>query len=553
MNVRVHYSKWSTIGSVLWMIFLFLTLIIMLSSLKGGSFGNILNKTFNPVDKGKVNITFADVMGNHEAKEDMMDLVEYLKNPDKFGNIKVPKGVLMAGPPGTGKTLLAKALAGEAGVPFIASSGSEFEEVFVGVGAKRIRTLFEEARKRAPCIIFIDEIDAVAGKRDLLKQSQMSLNQLLVELDGFNSRDGIIIIGATNRPETLDPAIVRPGRFDRKIFLSYPTIEERKEILDYYLKKHKIDEDVDPVTLSRQLAGMSGADIENMVNWAAMDTVKNDAPAITMHSLELALLNVVMGREKKTMVLSDKTKKITAYHEGGHALTALFTEGSPEIRKATLIPRGDALGMVNFLESDEMMVSKKEFLGRIAMAMGGRVAEELIFGADNVSSGASSDFQSATNIALMMVTKFGMSEKVGPVSISKDGFKGDGKVIEEEVRAILTSSYETAKSILTAKDKELHLIADALLKYETLDKDEILKVIQGEKLTEKEAKLKKEKEEMEEKKKKRLEAETKKAEEKKAEVEEETKQALEELKKGLSKHQIQVPEFPTILKTQIHQ
>jgi len=383
----------------------------------------------------------------------------------------------------------------------------------------------------------------------------MSLNQLLVELDGFNAREGIIIIGATNRPETLDPAIVRPGRFDRKIFLSFPTIEERKEILDYYLKKHKVADDVDATTLSRQLAGMSGADIENMVNWAAMDTVKNDLEAITMHSLELALLNVVMGREKKTMVLSDKTKKITAYHEGGHALTALHIDGSPEIRKATLIPRGDALGMVNFLESEEMMISKKEFLGRIAMAMGGRVAEELIFGADNISSGASSDFQAATNIALMMVTKFGMSEKVGPVSITKDGFKGDGKVIEEEVRSILTSSYDKAKAILTENEKELHLIADALLKYETLDKDDLLKVIKGEKLTEKEEKIKKEKEEMEFNKKKRLEAEKKKAEEKKAATpdDEETKKALEELKKGLSKHQIQVPEFPTILKTQNYQ
>jgi len=464
--------------------------------------------------------------------------VGFLKDPQKFANVKVPKGVLMVGPPGTGKTLMARALAGEAGVPFITASGSEFEEVFVGLGARRIRQLFEDAKKQAPCIIFIDEIDAVGGSREkFLRNQQMSLNQLLVELDGFNGREGIILVGATNMPSALDPALVRPGRFDRKIYLGLPEPIERQEILDYYLSKHKLAEDVDSMVMARQTAGMSGADIENMVNWAAVEAIKQDLPSIDMHLLEVALMNVAMGREKKSMLLSGKVKKITAYHEGGHALVALYSAGAPEIRKATLIPRGEALGMVNYLPNDEHLVTKTELLGQMQMAMGGRAAEELIFGVDEVTTGASSDFEGATNIAYTMVTKLGMSDKIGHVYANRmgrsDSFKGNPELIEVEVQRLLEQAYKDASNLLKDKEKELHLLAAALLRYETLDKQDILKVIKGEPLLEKDAKLKKEKED-------------KAVKEKKKELEDnarlharenEENEAIENLKKTLNQKQ----------------
>eukprot|EP01126_Amoeba_proteus_P029529 TRINITY_DN2912_c0_g1_i8.p1 TRINITY_DN2912_c0_g1~~TRINITY_DN2912_c0_g1_i8.p1 ORF type:complete len:582 (-),score=152.47 TRINITY_DN2912_c0_g1_i8:600-2345(-) len=467
---------------------LFLSIVILKSLLDTNTFGILGKKEFF-LDQEQ-SVSFKDVKGNHEAKEELKDLVAYLKDPKKFANVKVPKGVLMAGPPGTGKTLLARALAGETQVPFLLASGSEFEEVFVCLGARRMRKLFEEARAKAPCIIFIDEIDAIGSRREMFQTyHNLSLNQLLVELDGFTSRDGIILIGATNMPDKLDEALVRPGRFDRKVFLSYPEPEERQEILEYYLSKHKIASDVSLRVLSQQTAGMSGADLENMVNWAALEAIKSDKPDLTMELLEKALFNIAMGREKKSTLLSDNIKKITAYHEGGHALVALKAKGAPEIRKATLMPRGNALGMVNYLPSEEKMETKLQLMGRMQMAMGGRAAEELIFGKDNVTTGASSDFKGATRIAYQMVTKLGMSPVIGHLSVPSPPTYyrdveplelADAKTIDCEVSKLVEESYESAKGILQEYNKELHLLAEALLKYETLDKEEIIKIINGE-------------------------------------------------------------------------
>jgi len=469
-----------------------LLLVFIVYSWSGGVTSWVTKKQFGPVEK-ETTVTFADVKGNIEAKEELQDIEDYLRDPARFGNVKVPKGVLMIGPPGTGKTLLARALAGEAGVPFLTCSGSEFEEIFVGVGAKRIRQLFTEARSQAPCIIFIDEIDAVGGARDkqMGSHAQMSLNQLLVELDGFNSRDGIILIGATNMPDALDKALIRPGRFDRKVFLSLPELGERQEIIDLYLKKFDLDPNVNSLVLARQTPGMSGADLENLVNWAALESVKENK-LLDMEQLEKALLNVAMGREKKCMLLSDKVKKLTAYHEGGHALVALKVKNGPEIRKATLIPRGGALGMVASLPSDENMITKSELEGKLAMAMGGRAAEELIFGIDNVTTGAGSDFEGATRIAYAMVTQLGMSrighayveQHVNPFTgETRIDLAGDKEAIEDEVHEILEKAYRNAFAILQENEPQLHLLATALLKYETLDKEEIEKVICGVPLT----------------------------------------------------------------------
>eukprot|EP01126_Amoeba_proteus_P009176 TRINITY_DN13480_c0_g2_i2.p1 TRINITY_DN13480_c0_g2~~TRINITY_DN13480_c0_g2_i2.p1 ORF type:complete len:544 (-),score=109.12 TRINITY_DN13480_c0_g2_i2:23-1654(-) len=431
-------------------------------------------------------ITFADVKGNIEAKEELMELVSYLKDPLKFQDVTVPKGILLVGPPGTGKTLMARALAGEAGVPFVSVSGSEFEEVFVGLGARRVRDLFEKAKTEAPCIIFIDEIDAVGRRRSPMSSDEMSLNQLLVELDGFKKAGGVVVIGATNMVETLDKALVRPGRFDRHIYLSFPERKERKELFDHYLARHPVAQTVDTGLISKATAGMSGADIENIVNWAAIDAIKMDSP-ITIQHLEKAILNVAMGKEKKSMVLSEKVKKIVAYHESGHALVALKTKGAPEIRKATLVPRGDALGMVNYIPDDEYSVSKSQLYSQMCMAMGGRVAEEIVFGKLNVTNGASSDFQGATSIAYSMVTELGMSPEIGHVYaitrsdpyVRKKLDLADKQKIDEEVHRILEEAYSEAKKILSDNEKELHLLAKALLKYETLDKKQILEVISG--------------------------------------------------------------------------
>eukprot|EP01125_Pyxidicula_operculata_P002741 TRINITY_DN1257_c0_g1_i7.p1 TRINITY_DN1257_c0_g1~~TRINITY_DN1257_c0_g1_i7.p1 ORF type:complete len:710 (+),score=156.59 TRINITY_DN1257_c0_g1_i7:12-2141(+) len=522
----------SAVGLILSIIIIFL---LFQNYRGGGGLGNILNTTYSPVEKNKAPITFSDVKGNQEAKEELEDIVSYLKNPSKYANVKIPKGVLMVGPPGTGKTLMAKALAGEAGVPFMITSGSEFEEVFVGLGARRVRKLFEEARKQAPCIIFIDEIDAIGGSRDkVLNRGQQSLNQLLVELDGFTGRDGVIIIGATNLPQELDPALVRPGRFDRKVYLNLPEPIERKEIIDYYLTKHKIAPDLDVGVLVKQTAGFSGADLENLVNSAALEAIKDDHEYIDMELLEKSLFNIALGREKKAVFMTEKDKKLAAYHESGHALVALKAQGAPEIRKATLVPRGEALGLVNYLPSDEKTITKVELKGRLQMAMGGRAAEQFIFGKENITTGAASDLKMATSLATDMVTKYGMSTTVGPVFLSEPSGK-TAQEVSNEVKSLCEQAYTDAIGILSDNEKELHLLANGLLTYETLDKDEIIKIINQEPLTEKEFKLK----QAQLKKEEKIKKETEEINSKRIAAEEELKHAIDKLKKLNTVHEEQ--------------
>lgn len=460
---------------------------------------SMMSKNYAPVET--VDVKFSDVCGNSEAKEDLMDIVEYLRDPEKFKamGIKVPKGVLLVGPPGTGKTLIARALAGEANVPFMSTSGSEFEEMFVGVGARRIRQLFEAAKKRAPCIIFIDELDAVGGRRDdAYNRSKMTLNQLLVEMDGFTPSDGVILIGATNFAESLDPALVRAGRFDRKVMVELPDKRARKDILKLY-SKDRFSQDVNYDVLAGSTPGFSGADLENMVNWAAIEASKRRLTTISMHLLEEALLNVAMGRERKSLIMDDHTKRLCAYHEAGHALVALHTNGAFRIRKATLTPRGQALGMVSFLPDDNaLLTTRRQLIARMDTAMGGRAAEELIFGNDDITQGASNDIDQATQIAKNMVTKLGMSSKVGPVYIKDQEKKlmspETNHAIESEVRTLLEESYARAATVLRENQSQLHKLAQALLKYETLNVDEIERVIRGDPLIEKEFEMKAERE-----------------------------------------------------------
>jgi ATP-dependent metalloprotease FtsH len=457
-------------------------LIIFFLTFRSSGMNNF-SKKYQPIET--TTVTFDDVKGNDEAKEELRDLVSYLREPWKFKElgVKVPKGVLLVGPPGTGKTLLARALAGEAGVPFISTSGSEFEEMLVGVGARRIRELFQTARERSPCIIFIDEIDALGSRReDITNRNKMSLNQLLVELDGFSPSSGVVIIGATNMAEILDPALVRPGRFDRKVVVELPDVKGRRDILDHYLESKRGD-DVNTETLASATPGFSGADIENMVNWAAIEATKRHEKKIRMRLLEDALLNVAMGRERKSLLLSDHVKRLCAYHEAGHAIVALHTAGASAIRKATLIPRGHALGMVNFLPKDDSLVTKKELQAQMDVAMGGRVAEELFYGPNEVTQGAGSDFKQATSIAKQMVTKLGMSEKVGPIHLGERDLKQLSpdmhNLVENEIRRLLDESYSRSRQVLTDKKEQVNRLAAALLKYETLSLEEINLVIQG--------------------------------------------------------------------------
>lgn len=391
----------------------------------------------------------------------------------------------LTGPPGTGKTLLAKAVAGEADVPFFYCSGSEFEEMFIGLGAKRVRELFAQAKKSTPCIIFIDEIDAIGGTRKE-KDNQamrMTLNQLLVELDGFESSEGIIIIGATNFPEMLDAALIRPGRFDREVGVPLPDVNDRKEIIEHYLSLVKASKEVDATVLARGTPGCSGADLSNIINIAAIESAVRNLPQVTQEILEFAKDKVLMGAERKSQVLSDKVKKITAFHEGGHAIMALFSEGSMPIHKATIIPRGQSLGMVMRLpEGDQFSKSKKELLADLDVAMGGRVAEELILGHDNVTTGASSDLHQASRIARAMVMAYGMSESLGPIDCSRNLKELSGETrqkIDEEVKKLLEASYTRAKNLLTSKHKELETLARSLLMYETLTGDEVRAIVDG--------------------------------------------------------------------------
>jgi ATP-dependent metalloprotease len=427
-------------------------------------------------------VKFADVKGVEEAKAELEEIVLYLKDPSRFTRLggKLPRGLLLTGPPGTGKTLLAKAIAGEADVPFFYASGSQFEEVYVGLGAKRIRELFEAAKKKAPAIVFIDEIDAVGGTRKLKDQSalKMTLNELLVQMDGFDENNGIIVIGATNFVESLDAALLRPGRFDKLVTVPLPDVGGRKEILEMYAKKTKLANDVDLGVLARGTTGFSGADLNNLINQAALKASVDGLPHITMAVLEYAKDKTLMGAERKTAVITKETARCTAYHEAGHAVVAVLTDGAMPIHKATIMPRGNSLGMVTMLpEGDQTSQSLKEMLAAMDVAMGGRVAEELIFGKDAVTSGASSDIRYATNIARSMVTKWGFSDQIGIVyhggEIGEDASSSTRNRIDEEVRKLTHAAYQRATDLLLKYSEEHKLLAETLLEYETLTGDEV--------------------------------------------------------------------------------
>jgi cell division protease FtsH len=452
--------------------------------------------------ENKNRVTFDDVAGVDEAKEELTEIVDFLKDPQKFQRLggKIPKGALLVGPPGTGKTLLARAVAGEAGVPFFTISGSDFVEMFVGVGASRVRDMFEQAKKNAPCIIFIDEIDAVgrhrgAGLGGGNDEREQTLNQLLVEMDGFEANEGIILIAATNRPDVLDPALLRPGRFDRQVVVPNPDVSGRERILRVHMKNVPLAADVDVKTVARGTPGFSGADLANLVNEAALMAARKNRRMVTMRDFEDAKDKVMMGAERRSMVMSEDEKKNTAYHEGGHALVALTVPSADPVHKATIIPRGRALGMVMQLpEGDRYSMNYEQMTSRLAIMMAGRVAEELIFGKDKITSGASSDIQAATGLARNMVTRWGYSDKLGlvaygdnqeevflghSVSRTQNVSEETAKLIDEEVKRLVQAGYEEAKRILTERLEDLHSLAKALLEYETLSGDEIVNVMKG--------------------------------------------------------------------------
>jgi len=477
---------------------------------KGGAMGFGKSKA-KLLTEAHGKVTFNDVAGVEEAKEEVEEIVEFLKDPKKFSRLggKIPKGALLIGPPGTGKTLLAKAIAGEANVPFFSISGSDFVEMFVGVGASRVRDMFEQGKKHSPCIIFIDEIDAVGRSRGAglgggNDEREQTLNQLLVEMDGFETNEGIILIAATNRPDVLDPALLRPGRFDRQVVVGNPDILGREAILKVHIKKIIVGPDVKLRTIARGTPGFSGADLANLVNESALLAARKNKRIVTMVDVEEAKDKVMMGAERRSMVMSEDEKKLTAYHEGGHAIVALNEKVSDPIHKATIIPRGRALGMVMRLpERDQLSVTREKMYSDIAVAMGGRIAEEIIFGHDKVTSGASSDIDMATKMARNMVTRYGMSKELGPLAYGENEeevFLGrsvtrqqnmseeTAKKVDSEVKKIVEAGYDRAKKVLTEKIDDLHKIAKALLVYETLTGDEIrdlmLKNIQPKKLTE---------------------------------------------------------------------
>ena len=453
------------------------------------------------------NVRFSDVHGCDEAKEELQELVEFLKAPEKFSTLggKLPKGVLLVGPPGTGKTLLARAVAGEAGVPFFFMSGSEFDEVYVGVGAKRIRELFASARAKAPAIIFIDELDAVGGKRNERDAAyvKQTLNQLLTELDGFSQQTGVIILAATNFPQLLDKALTRPGRFDRHVVVPLPDVRGRMEILRHHMKNVQVGSDVDESAVARGTPGFSGAELENLVNQAAVRASRNKQKKVGMLDFEWAKDKIMMGAERRSAIIQDKDKIMTAYHEGGHALVAMYTAGADPVYKATIMPRGQALGITFLLpEMDQVSKSKKQYLADIDISMGGKVAEELIYGPENVSSGASQvssllqslasfpltriqDIQNATSVAYAMVTQMGFSDVLGDVDLNsnyKSLSSETKRKIEREVQRLLEEGRQRATKILTEKRKELDVLANALLEYEVLNLNEIQRVLKGEKL-----------------------------------------------------------------------
>ncbi|KAK4228907.1 mitochondrial inner membrane i-AAA protease supercomplex subunit YME1 [Podospora fimiseda] len=434
---------------------------------------------------------FSDVHGCDEAKEELQELVDFLRNPDKFNNLggKLPKGVLLVGPPGTGKTLLARAVAGEAGVPFFFMSGSEFDEIYVGVGAKRVRELFNAAKAKSPSIVFIDELDAIGGKRNSRDATyvRQTLNQLLTEMDGFSQNSGVIVMAATNFPESLDKALTRPGRFDRHVTVSLPDVRGRIAILKHHAKKIKIAADVNMEAIASRTAGLSGAELENIVNQAAIHASKLKALAVAQQHLDWAKDKVIMGAEKKSMVISPKEKEMTAYHEAGHALVAYYQKDTgAELYKVTVLPRGQTLGHTAFLpEMDKYSYTVRDYLGNIDRAMGGKVAEEIVYGNELVTSGVSADLDGATRIAWQMVAQLGMSEKLGPVEYLRKYNELSSEtraMVESEVKKVLDESYERARKLLLEKRRELDLLAKALVEYETLDRNEVEKVLRGEKL-----------------------------------------------------------------------
>ena len=472
--------------------------VLMFRSMQGGGRGGAMSfgkSRAKMLTENTKRVTFDDVAGVQSAKEDLKEVVEFLPDPSRFARLgaRIPTGALLIGPPGTGKTLLARAVAGEAGVPFFTISGSDFVEMFVGVGASRVRDMFSDARKNAPCIIFIDEIDAVGRHRGVgtsggHEEREQTLNQLLVEMDGFEGDEGIIIIAATNRPDVLDKALLRPGRFDRQIEVPYPDIQGREKILEVHMKGKPIVADLDVKYIARGTPGFSGADLMNLVNEAALLSARRNKLKITMREFEDARDKVMMGAERRTLAMTDEEKEMTAYHEAGHAIVGLNMPGSLPIHKATIIPRGRALGMVQYMpERDQISQSRQEMIARMAMAMGGRAAEELHFGYDKVSSGASSDIEQVTRIATAMVTEWGLSDAVGPIAYKNTDQQsfhpGIGRgssispetasLIESEIKRIITEAHETATKILKKKKKNWVTLAEALLEYETLSGDEI--------------------------------------------------------------------------------
>jgi cell division protease FtsH len=450
----------------------------------------------------QVKINFSDVAGVEEAKDEVAELVEFLRDPSKFQKLggKIPRGVLMVGLPGTGKTLLAKAIAGEAKVPFFTISGSDFVEMFVGVGASRVRDMFEQAKKHAPCIIFIDEIDAVgrhrgAGLGGGHDEREQTLNQLLVEMDGFEGNEGVIVIAATNRPDVLDPALLRPGRFDRQVVVPLPDLRGREQILKVHMRKVPLGDDVNAKVIGRGTPGFSGADLANLVNEAALFAARANKRTVNMEEFERAKDKIMMGAERKSMVMSDDEKKLTAYHEAGHAIVGRLMPEHDPVHKVTIIPRGRALGVTLFLPlEDRYSYSKMRLEGQISSLFGGRIAEELVFGADKVTTGASNDIQRATEMARNMVTKWGLSDRLGPLTYSEEEgevFLGHSvaqhkhvsdetaHVIDEEVRAVIDRNYARAKQMLDEHMDKLHNMADALIKYETIDSHQINDIMEG--------------------------------------------------------------------------
>ncbi len=479
--------------------------IFFMRQMQGGGKGGALSfgkSKARLMGEEQVKTTLADVAGVEEAKEEVAELVDYLRDPGKFQRLggKIPRGVLMVGPPGTGKTLLARAIAGEAKVPFFTISGSDFVEMFVGVGAARVRDMFEQAKKHAPCIVFIDEIDAVgrhrgAGLGGGHDEREQTLNQLLVEMDGFEGTEGVIIIAATNRPDVLDPALLRPGRFDRQVTVGLPDVRGREQIMKVHLRKVKVADDVDPGVVARGTPGFSGAELANLVNEAALMAARENAPTITQLHLDRAKDKILMGVERRSMVMSDEEKKNTAYHEAGHTIVGRLVGNYDPVYKVTIIPRGRALGVTMYLPEQDRLSYTRDFLeARLAVLFGGRVAEQLLHGDGGVTTGASNDIQRATEIARNMVTKWGLSDRMGPLMYGDDEgevFLGrsvtqhkavadeTARAIDQEVRAVVDRNYQRAETILKENMDTLHKMADALIKYETLDAKQIEAIMQG--------------------------------------------------------------------------